>query len=203
MLPATTAAGGSAFTSEPGVGDYRDRGERAAGCRQVRFGEAAQDEVAGRPRDRKRAVEVPGVLRRGSREVELDLRAADLDRDPQLELAVDGLEHVGRLASARSAAGRSPPGRAARSSRRARPSPPRTLRRPRRSTSSVRRRSARRCAAIWARRSPRRSSGLRVFARKIRTTSSVSSTGGSTSPSWKSSRENAGRLAGSIPPTSA
>ncbi len=63
--------------------------------------------------------------------------------------------------------------------------------------------SATRCAASWARRSPRRSSGLRELDAISSTSSSSRRLGGITIPSSASSVENAGRLAGSMPPTSA
>ena len=118
-------------------------------------------------------------------------------------VALERLEHVGRLvATVRKRRG-GQPARAARSTRTARPSPPRRVARPCASQSSTMRRSASRCAPICARRSPSRSSGLRMFATTRRRTSSSSKTGGMMTPSWYSSRDSAGRLDGSIPPTSA
>ena len=82
--------------------------------------------------------------------------------------------------------------------RRLDPSQPRAWRRAPRS--AARRAAAR---ASCARRSPRRSSGLRMFAHSSCMTSSSSRVGGMITPSWYSSVEPAGKLDGSIPPTSA
>jgi len=79
----------------------------------------------------------------------------------------------------------------------------RTRPRPRRSQSSTSLRSARRWAASWARRSPRRSPGLRICETSRSTVSSSSRVGGITTPSSASVRDVAERLPGSVPPTSA
>ena len=151
---------------------------------EVRLGEAADDEVAGRAGHGERAVEVSLVLRRRAGEVDLDLVTGDRDGDVDLQRAVERARARRAPRSVRRGAWRSQRAPRAPSSGRARPSPPSTVSAPRRSTSSASRRSASRCAASCASRSPRRSSGLRMFASSTVSSSSSSRTGGSTRPSW-------------------
>jgi hypothetical protein len=74
--------------------------EGAAGGGHVRIGEAADDEVAGRARDRERTVEVALVLRCGAGEVERDLVFRDGGRGTDREVALGGLQHILRLETA-------------------------------------------------------------------------------------------------------
>ena len=79
---------------------HADRLERASGGRQVGRGEAADDVEARRARHGQRAVQVPRMLRRGSREVDVDGVAVDGDGCVDLELAVGRLEGVDSLVAA-------------------------------------------------------------------------------------------------------
>ena len=78
-----------------------------------------------------------------------------------------------------------------------------TVFRPRRRQSSASRRSATWWAASCARRSPRRSSGLRIWAMRASSVASSSRVGGMITPSSARVVESAGIEPGSRPPTSA
>ena len=185
----------------------RDHGQRPVGAgarRHVGVGEHAQGEVAGRQRDRERAVEVAAVLGGGAGEVELELVAGDGRAQPQLEVAL-GAPRARRSRCARRPRARrsargcgAPRSRASRASRRAarrarsaRPAPP-AARRPAR------------FAASWARRSASRWRGLRIRLGQVAEHLVASArVGGITTPSSASVRESAGMLPGSRAPTSA
>src|SRR6266511_3662293 len=74
--------------------------KRAAGGREVRVDEDADDVEAGRPGDGEGAVHVPVVLRRGAAEVDFDRVACDRHGRAQLELAADRLQHISRFVAA-------------------------------------------------------------------------------------------------------
>ena len=197
-FPAATAAGGRAFTSEPS-GALTDTGANAPpGRRQIGCGQAADDEVAGRARDREWAVEVPGMLRRGAGEVEDDL--------------VAGNGHGrGMARSPSGASSTSCPSKDARPGRRVDRRTDDAFRvveelvhrrddavSPRRSQSSARRLSRERVGgelgAEVARDAPR---GCASWRRGRSSSSSSSRVGGITTPSSASVREPAGMLPGS------
>ena len=203
-LPAATAAGAPGVHERPLGGADGDRREGTARGGQVRRGQAAHDEVARRARDRERAVEVAVVLRRGAGEVDLDLLARDRDGGADRRARLPRLEHVLGLAAAVGEAARSPPGRPARSRRRARPSRRGHGRRRSARVSSAIRLRARAWAASWARRSPRRSSGFRICADEpFERPARRAAWAGSRRPRPRGVREAAGMLPGSGPPTSA
>ena len=74
VLPATTAAGDRALTRQPS-GARTVTGRRRRPRPECRVGQDAYDEEARRAGHGQRTVEVPGVLRRRSGEVDLDLVA--------------------------------------------------------------------------------------------------------------------------------
>ena len=111
-LPATTAAGGRALSSEPSGAMTFDRPVGARGRRDVGVGEHADGEPARAAGDRERAVEVALVLLGRAGEVERQLVARDRRRQLQREVALARLEHVRRAALAvveRLEAGAHPP----------------------------------------------------------------------------------------------
>ena len=105
VFPATTAAGGRGVHERPGRRGHVYGRVGAAGRREIRLGEAADDEVAGGARDGERAVEVALVLFGRPGEVDLDLVACDGDGDADLQLPRGRLERVARLVTAVGKAG--------------------------------------------------------------------------------------------------
>ena len=121
-LPPATAAGGRALTRHPG-GALTSTGPISAGRGgDVRVGQHSQDVVDRRLRHRERAVEVPGALRGGAREVDREVVAGDAHRRPRSRAARRGragvvLEEVARRVACRRAWRRSQRGCAAPRSR--------------------------------------------------------------------------------------
>src|SRR4051812_29875624 len=77
-----------------------DRAVGAGGGRDVGVRQDADGEVAGRARHGERAVEVAAVLSGAAAEVEDESVAVHRGRQPQLEVALARLEHVGRVVRA-------------------------------------------------------------------------------------------------------
>ena len=137
------------------------------------------------------------MLRCGAGEVERDLVAGDGDRGADHEVALGRLEHILRLETPVGQAGDRGSDDALRVveelvHRRDDAVSVPALARARRGAASA---SA--WAASWARKSPRRSSGLRILATRPSSSSSSSRVGGITTPSSASVREPAGMLPGS------
>ena len=147
--------GRRARVDEAALGRAHGHGlEGAARGGEVGSGEAADDVEARRARHRERAVQVPVVLRRRAFEVDLDRVAGDRHGRADLEQARRSLERVGAGEAPVRQLARSPRARPARSTRGARPSPPRPARG--RGARRAPRRGARRGGAPRAGRAGRR-----------------------------------------------